>query len=785
MNDYSTSYSATTKSNAGLPISPPDPDELKRRVDLRDLFAERYGPGRKAGRARQYPSPYRTGDDHPSFTVYTDGFKDFGGSGDSGDVYQWLALEYGFEFSEAVQWVARRVGQGSAPMPAAATAAPDSAHSEPPPAAWQHAAQQLLDQCQRALWTPAGQYALDYLRGRGLDDSTIRAAGLGFNPDWKRSGYTKPDGKPAYLPPGIVIPWLMDGALWALRVRTLPKYNGGRNLDKYLSFTGSRLAGALYHADALEPARAALIVEGEFDCLLAAQHLGELLAVVTLGSASSLPARRWRDRLAEAGQVYALFDNDAAGQAASARLAEQLPDLIALHLPGGKDITEYVQSGGDLGAWFAAATAPAGEPTIVTVGMEQALNAHGSKGEALLWYVVCAGRARGLIPISAPVEISLDDLEASAEAAGFSTCRKTLARYAKASEIILHPVDDSNTGCNFVLSTAAAMMITLKQRASIDLRVRAFRAEPVDRADSATGETYTLPAVVADLEPLALEDGGLPSEETASAADLLKDQPFDALTCRLRRGASKWARSLYAAFCAGLDSPRVIPLPDGMSICTEGDLKRAQARAWHMAGLEGFQTVREQMRALGIQNKNTLYAVLADAGIDREENIIQVTLQDGDLRTQVRKIRDELKASPKTYKLVLDTGEFERKPYSLDDIEADRRRGTVILECQAPNLYHVGELPPEREESRPRKPIAVAEKKAKQLPRQKPPRRGHYPERWVRGQLRLRYKLLHKCEAPDGATVRELVAALIADPILASAVELGAVVRKVEAHEQA
>ncbi len=40
----------------------------------------------------------------------------------------------------------------------------------------------LVDEATACLWGPGGGSALDYLRGRGLTEATVRAAGLGFTP---------------------------------------------------------------------------------------------------------------------------------------------------------------------------------------------------------------------------------------------------------------------------------------------------------------------------------------------------------------------------------------------------------------------------------------------------------------------------------------------------------------------------------------------------------------------------------------------------------------------------
>jgi hypothetical protein len=57
----------------------------------------------------------------------------------------------------------------------------------------------LVENAERTLWEPEGTPALDYLRGRGLADSTIRSARLGVIIR----------GGPG-IPAGITIPWF-DG----------------------------------------------------------------------------------------------------------------------------------------------------------------------------------------------------------------------------------------------------------------------------------------------------------------------------------------------------------------------------------------------------------------------------------------------------------------------------------------------------------------------------------------------------------------------------------------------
>lgn len=335
-------------------------DSLKKAIDLRDLFAERYpGRFRRSGRWLYGRSPYRE-DRHPSFAVNEDVFIDFA-TGESGDEVDFVQREEGVSFIEAVQSLEARAG-GAFSLPSSARLSQFSpSPSEPPPAEWQDI---MRAECRRArayLFSaaPMAKQALGWLHERGLSSRTIRAAGLGFNPDWRRTRLRDSQtGQRVSIAPGILIPASVDGALWAVHIRTLPgiavhKTSDGQELPKYLYARGSK-TGALYNGDALYEGCDVLIVEGEFDALLAQQELGDRAVVVTLGSATNRLPKRWLDLLKLGQRVYSCLDSDEAGQRATASIGALLGDQHQpLLLPLGKDITEYVvDHGGNLCDWW-------------------------------------------------------------------------------------------------------------------------------------------------------------------------------------------------------------------------------------------------------------------------------------------------------------------------------------------------------------------------------------------------------------------------------------------------
>ena len=82
---------------------------------------------------------------------------------------------------------------------------------------------------------------------------------------------------------GIVIPWLDGDRLAMVKIRqpegSKPKYAEAL----------PRPARALSRPSVVRTGKPLVVTEGEFDALLLGQDLGDLAAVVTLGSASSQP----------------------------------------------------------------------------------------------------------------------------------------------------------------------------------------------------------------------------------------------------------------------------------------------------------------------------------------------------------------------------------------------------------------------------------------------------------------------------------------------------------------
>jgi DNA primase len=347
-----------------------DTAELKERADLLAIVEADLGaPAKRAGQAWQWPCPYHPDGDSPSLTVYPDGRYHCFGCGADGDAITWLEKREGLGFREACE----RLGAGELQRPRGSRPAPARPRpvvelkSAPAPT-WQARAAAVIDECQAALFSPAGDRARAWLAERGITQDVAKAWGIGLQAkaeDWSKdhqcwgrfeaaSAWDRP-GKAVFLAYGIVIPCVIGDVPWYLKIRA-PQGT------KYQHVGGG--SPALFGADKMQGRRDLFLCEGELDAMLLHYYAGDVADVVTFGSASDRELCTWLPWLLPAHRVWLAFDNDKAGEEATAAWLARTKRARRAAPPAGRDtdITDAWRGGYDLRAWalsYIEAEAPA------------------------------------------------------------------------------------------------------------------------------------------------------------------------------------------------------------------------------------------------------------------------------------------------------------------------------------------------------------------------------------------------------------------------------------------
>lgn len=319
-------------------------EEIRSRTGLADVVSKRVKLTRK-GREHTGLCPFHN-EKSPSFTVNEEkGFYHCFGCGAHGDVISFVMNTSGLSFPEAVERLATDAGLE---MPVETPEAREQARRQ----AGLHEVMEAACQWFEAqLRTPAGATALNYLKGRGLRDETIRRFRLGFAPDGgsglqgalKATGASEilmleggllrrpDDGRAPY-------PFFRDRVMFPIADRQGRviafggRLMGDAKAAKYINSPDTALfdkGRTLYNlANARKASFEAgqiVVTEGYMDVIALAQA-GIDAAVAPLGTALTEDqiAALWR----LAPEPVLCFDGDTAGQRAAARAAERTMPLL-------------------------------------------------------------------------------------------------------------------------------------------------------------------------------------------------------------------------------------------------------------------------------------------------------------------------------------------------------------------------------------------------------------------------------------------------------------------------
>jgi DNA primase len=310
--------------------------------DVLAVAAELLGPapGRRAAAGYWWHCPIHQSDNNPSMIVDPERNAWFchGPCGKGGGAIELVMATLGISFIEGKDWLrehfataagSARPGPGEAAKKAGGKPAPRTGVSR----------RDAEDAAKVAVqtWSWSGSEAKfvepgrRYLHDRGLSDATIRAACLGYSPSRIEYIHKK-------LRNYITIPWYDSGRLVSLKLRFI----GHPELRYMQMFSDDH---AVYPSlAAIRPGLPLVIVEGEFDCLLLQQELGDLASVITTGSTNQKPSAALLEAARAASRIYAGHDIGDAGD----RAAMAWPGAVRARPPVNKDWTDVYKNGYDL-----------------------------------------------------------------------------------------------------------------------------------------------------------------------------------------------------------------------------------------------------------------------------------------------------------------------------------------------------------------------------------------------------------------------------------------------------
>jgi DNA primase len=312
-------------------------DEIKARIDIVDLVSESVQL-KHSGKNYTGFCPFHSNTRTPSFAVFpsTGTWRCFGQCNEGGDIFTFTMKKQGWDFPEALKYLADRAGIQLKPQTPEEMVAEEE-HDQLR-ALLEDAATYFRHQLSN---TPAGHKSLDYLRKRGLSDEIIETFGLGYAPDAREAliQYFKSKGRTeSQLREAGLVSERDDGSIYdKFRHRIIFPIRDGRgrmagfggrildpdDLPKFLNSPQTAVfdkSGLLY---GLERARNAIraqdqvvIVEGYFD-VIALHQAGFTNTVSPMGTALTEHQMRLLKHLT---QRYILaLDPDTAGDKATLR----------------------------------------------------------------------------------------------------------------------------------------------------------------------------------------------------------------------------------------------------------------------------------------------------------------------------------------------------------------------------------------------------------------------------------------------------------------------------------
>jgi DNA primase len=435
-------------------------DEIKARLDIVDIVSETVKL-RRSGKSFSGFCPFHPNTKTPAFAVFPDSgtWRCFGECNEGGDIFKYVMKREGWDFAEALRYLAERAGVTLTPLTPERKAEEDE----------YEALRELLEESVRfyhyqLMKTPAGKPALDYLQKRGINPASIQQFELGYAPDNYEALTTHLNNKGYALKQihevGLAVERDSGGFYDKFRNRIMFPIRdgagkmtgfGGRILDpndipKFLNspqtplFNKSRLLYGLNLAK--KPIREqdqVVIVEGYLD-VIALHQQGFANTVSPMGTAMNEDQLRFLKKYTR--RMVLALDADAAGEKATLRGLEIARQALDREEEVGFDAHGLLRSEARMQADVRVTTLPEGkDPDDVVLSDPQAWQAILDNARPIVLHVMEAlahGQdledAKVKSAIAAQVLPLIEDVPSAVER---DTYRQQLARFLKVDESAL------------------------------------------------------------------------------------------------------------------------------------------------------------------------------------------------------------------------------------------------------------------------------------------------------------------------------------------------------------
>ncbi|MGD9209608.1 MAG: CHC2 zinc finger domain-containing protein [Desulfobacteraceae bacterium] len=228
-------------------------------------------------------------------------------------------------------------------------------------AKWSEKADSFVEYCHKKLLKNKEQ--LRWLAERGIKKQTVVRSKLGWNPGkdgkdlfrprelWGLPTEMKQDRKKRlWLPMGLIIPLIIDGAVSRIRIRRQD------DKPKYYVIPGS---SAFYFLLSMEKKRRAYcIVETELDALMIDQEAGDLCGVIGLGTSKAkkevINNPKLLSHLKQSAVILLSQDYDSAGAKGADWWLHEFAQSKRWPVPKGGDPGEAFNAGIDIREWIIA-----------------------------------------------------------------------------------------------------------------------------------------------------------------------------------------------------------------------------------------------------------------------------------------------------------------------------------------------------------------------------------------------------------------------------------------------